>query len=149
MEDVDEKVKDRILPSDVFQGYSWFTYVPTVKQIGALGNQFQGIVKKLHSLYPKEQIEITMKYFPEGTHLVLESKQDGKSIYAIGYKYSSRKVLCIITLEGCGSTFMGKPYKVRWTDCHGNVHYHSVPRSELISTFFEQSNDVDTHNHVR
>eukprot|EP00957_Ditylum_brightwellii_P141987 10817175-Ditylum_brightwellii.AAC.1 len=50
------------------------------------------IVKTAHSLYPKEEINEIIEPFPGVTHMVMESQNDNESkIYAIGYKYSSKK----------------------------------------------------------
>ena len=136
-------------PSDLFQGDSWFASIPTVENIVEEGHRFKKLIKTAHSLFPLKWLQETMNNFPGGTHLVMESEKNGKKIYAIGYKYSSRKVLCFVASEGCGSTLPGKPYEARWTDRHGNVHSRLVPRPEIISTFFEHNNKIDMHNQAR
>jgi len=91
-----------------------------------------------------------MKTFPGGTHLVMESSNDdGSKMYAIGYKYSSKKVLCFICSEGTGSTKCGKPYAARWTDCHSNVHSQKNPCPYNISQYFSFCNIIDCHNQAQ
>ncbi len=51
--------------------------------------------------------------------------------------------------ESAGSTEEGKPYQMKFPDAFGNVHVRSVPRPEVISDFFDDSNCVDIHNQLR
>ena len=76
----------------------------------------------------------------------MESEKDGNTIFAVGYKYSSQKVLVFLASEGCGSTLPGAPYEARWIDCHEMfTHILSLVLS-LSLLFFEHNNRVDVHN---
>eukprot|EP00957_Ditylum_brightwellii_P195108 14866196-Ditylum_brightwellii.AAC.1 len=46
---------------------------------------------------------------------------DGNKVYAIGYKYTSKKGICFIASEGTGSTKPGKPHEARWSDRHESL----------------------------
>ena len=46
---------------------------------------------------------------------------DVVDLYAIGYKYSKKKVLHFIMTPGAGSTAPGEPYQVRYSDSFGNT----------------------------
>lgn len=134
---------------DIMQGDSWFSSIPSLKAIESLGHRYKGIVKTAHKGFPKEFIEETMAFFPGGSHMVMKTESGGKAMYAIGYKYSSKKTLCFIASEGTGSTLPGKSYEARYPDRHGNVHVREVPRPRIVSTYFDKSNAIDSHNHVR
>lgn len=140
---------------DIFQGDSWFASIPTLKLIQSrVGCRFKGLVKTSHAGFPKDYLEDTMKNFPGGFHMVLKAPVDnddpeGEHIYAIGYKYSSRKVLSFIASEKTGTTLPGKGYEARWTDRHQNTHSRRIDRPRVVSTYFEKSNCIDAHNQVR
>ena len=74
---------------------------------------------------------------------------EGEQMYAIGYKYSSRKVLSFIASENTGSTLPGRGYKARWSDRHKNTHSMKIERPRVVSTYFEKRNCIDVHNQVR
>ncbi len=147
------KVEDK--KTDIYQGDSWFASIPTLKLIQSrVGCRFKGLVKTAHAGFPKDYLEDTMKNFPGGFHMVLKAPVDndepeGEQMYAIGYKYSSRKVLCFIASENTGTTLPGKGYEARWTDRHQNTHCRKIDRPRVVSTYFERSNCIDIHNQVR
>eukprot|EP00957_Ditylum_brightwellii_P162862 12401710-Ditylum_brightwellii.AAC.2 len=90
-------------------GDSLFASVPTVKNINSKVGRFKCIVKTAHALYPKDELEDMMAPFPGGTHLVMESTLDyDNTLNAIGYKYTSKKVICFIASKGTCSTKPGK-----------------------------------------
>ena len=98
--------------------------------------------------FPLDFLTSRMSTFPGGSHLVMRCDSGGTTKYAIGYKYSSKKVLTFIASAGTGTTLPGKEYEGRWTDKHGNVHSRKVPRPRVISTYFDKNNVIDSHNHV-
>ena len=73
----------------------------------------------------------------------------GIDLIAVGYKYNKKTVLNFVCTTGAGCTADGIPYEMKWTDECGNVNVRKVPRPEVISKFFQYSNSVDTHNHLR
>ena len=92
-ESADEGVQDTYL------GDSWFASLSTVAGIKEYG-RFIGVVKTAHSQYPKKWLEKTMKDWPAGSHLVLESVFSGVPVIAMGYKYNKRKVICFVATKG-------------------------------------------------
>jgi len=48
-----------------------------------------------------------------------------------------------------GRTTPGNPYDMRYTDGFGNLCTRDVERPDVISTFFENSNVIDSHNQCR
>ena len=91
-----------------------------------------------------------LKDAPGGTHIVLKGKGPrGTGLVAIGYRYSSKTTLHFIATENAGSSRKGNPYEMKFTDSWGNVCVRLVDRPEIISDFFEDSNVIDTSNHVR
>ena len=135
---------------DLFYGDSWFASFKTAKAISEeCDSEFVGIVKTAHKGYPKAYIEAKMKDWPPGTHLVLECIRTIRKYYAIGYKYSKRKILCFITTEKAGHTLPGDSYCAKWVDGNNNVSFRYVDRPHIISQFFKHSNQIDKHNHAR
>ena len=54
-----------------------------------------------------------------------------------------------MSTPGAGSTCPGEPYEMKWSDEHGNIHMRKVPRPAVNSKFFNNSNAVDVHNHMK
>ena len=141
--------------TDIYQGDSWFASIPSLKLIKSRVHcRFKGLVKTAHAGFPKDYLEETMKNFPGGFHMVLKApvhndEPEGEQMYAIGYKYSSKKVLSFIASENTGTTLPGKSYEARWTDRHRNTHCRKIDRPRVVSTYFERSNCIDVHNQVR
>jgi hypothetical protein len=73
----------------------------------------------------------------------------GTNFLAIGYKYNSKRVLKFVAPTDAGSTKSGTPYNMRFNDAYSNVCVRKVQRPTIISTFVNDSNCVDSHNHVR
>jgi len=48
-----------------------------------------------------------------------------------------------------GRTTPGNPYVMRFTDGFGNLCTRDVEHLDVISTFFENSNVIDSHNQCR
>merc|ERR1739836_106886 len=51
-----------------------------------------------------------------------------------------------ICTKGCGHTEEGDAYIARWKDRNGATKTKAVPRPEIISKYFKQSNVIDVHN---
>jgi hypothetical protein len=51
--------------------------------------------------------------------------------------------------KNAGSTKLGDPYIAKFPDEHGNVAQRSVPRPDVISKYFNDSNVIATHNQSR
>eukprot|EP00957_Ditylum_brightwellii_P014640 1103130-Ditylum_brightwellii.AAC.1 len=133
-----------------FMGDSWITSAPTAESIDRKGGRFKGVVKIGHGFYPKDGFEDLMAPFLGGAHLVTESiLNNGSKLYATGYKYMPKKVICFIVAEGTCSIKPGKPHKARWSGRHGNVHSHSIDHPFLVSTYFEYCGIIDSHNEQR
>ena len=86
--------------------------------------------------YLRNGCKKNMKYLPDGSYLVVYSIKDGVYLYSFGYKYSSLKVLCFISTEGCRSEFTGKTYEALWTDRHANSHPQLICCPQIISSLF-------------
>jgi hypothetical protein len=135
---------------NLFLGDSWFASVKAAEAIKELGHEFCGPVKTSHRLFPKKELEDTLKDWPGGTHLVLEAKtRKGIDLLAVGYKYNSSKVLCFVATKNAGPTLPGIPYRARFTDDYDNLMSRPVKRPSIISTYFGRSNCVDKHNQAR
>ena len=138
--------------NEVFFGDSWFSSVESTCQ---LWNRFKccyaGILKTNHSQFPKAWIEKTMKDWPAGSHIVLEGQatREGVDLIAIGYKYNSRKSLCLICHKGAGSTECNDFYEAKWKDANSNTESRRVPRLDIMGRYFRVYNEVDMHNHAR
>ena len=135
---------------NLFYGDSWFASLKTAVQVTEeLDAEFVGPVKTSHKQFPKTYLENTMKTWPPGSHLVMQTELKGKSYYAIGYKYNMKKVLSFIATEGAGHTKPGEPYEAKWLDDNGRACSRKVPRPHILSEYFSHSNQIDKHNHAR
>ena len=128
----------RIPPTDdVMIGDSWFGSVTTALGLkNLLPHPKHSItqVKTATLMYPKKFLDSVMKDWPGGSYLVLESVIDHVKMYAVGYKYSSRKNLCFLFTDGSTSTEPGVPYRARYIDKNGNSCIREIPRPECCST---------------
>ena len=106
-------------------------------------------IKSNHSCLPKAEVETLMDDYPSGSHLVLSSKAEDETLYFVGYKYNSKKVLLFLCSENAGLFSDGKPYVAKFPDKNGNVQRRDVPRPTIVSDYFGVSNVVDRHNHLR
>jgi hypothetical protein len=137
---------------DCVMGDSWFGSVATVLAARkALPEKKSCIVqiKTAHSRSPKLFVENTMKDWPGGTHMVMETTIEGEKLFCVGYKYSKRKCLVFLFNEGASHTEPGEPYMARWVDDNGNSRYREVPRPFCCSKYFKYSNVIDVHNQMR
>jgi hypothetical protein len=124
--------------------------VKAAAEVAARGDEAILNVKTYSGLYPKAFIEEKLKGMPGGVHIILKGKHpNGKKLFAIGYRYSTRKTLCFVITDGAGSTTPGRPYEMKWTDDYGPVHIREVAHPQVISEYFSKSNSIDTHNQLR
>ena len=66
-----------------------------------------------------------------------------RPLLAIGYKYSYRKVLVFIAIEGGGSTEPGDTYLSRFLGVYSNVSVRSIFRPNLLGRYFSACNVLD------
>ena len=128
---------------------AWFGSIPAVVAASQNNCNLVCVVKTAHRQYPKKFLEEKMKDWPPGSNLVLKSKLHGVNLVAVGYKYSRKKVLCFLYNEGAGTIQPGKPYMAKWKDKFGNTNSKLVPRPDVISRYFSDSNVIDVHNQSR
>ncbi|GFH45724.1 hypothetical protein CTEN210_02198 [Chaetoceros tenuissimus] len=131
---------------------SWFGSVTTiVGLLTLLPHKKKGVmnVKTATAGYPKAFLEKKMEKWPGGSHLVLKATVNNIKLYAVGYKYSSKKTMCFIFPEGTVSTEPGDPYVARYKDENGNNRTREVPRPECCSFYFQNSNVIDVLNQLR
>ena len=81
--------------------------------------------------------------------MVLESTIQGHTLFALGYKYSSRKTIFFLFTEGSGHTEPGKPYEAKWQDLNGGKCIKYVPRPSVCADYFLQCNVIDNINQSR
>ena len=137
-------------PVELVLGDSWFGSVKASVAQSKAGFECCFQVKQNHALFPKQDIENILKDAPGGASVVLTGcHPTGVELISLGYKYNKKTVLNFIFTSNAGSTVNGDPYEMKWTDKHGNVHIRKVPRPEIVSKFFQHSNCVDVHNHLR
>ena len=135
---------------DTYLGDSWFASVDSAVELKSRFNaNFIGVIKTNHSRYPKKWLEETMSEWPPGSHLVLEATHRGVVVYACGYKYNKRKVCCFIFSKGSGHTQPGRCYEAKWKDEFGNTMTRDIPRPQVISKYFSNSNIIDIFNQAR
>jgi hypothetical protein len=70
-------------------------------------------------------------------------------LVAMGYRYSRKTILFFVLTRNAGSSQLGEPYHMKYTDAFGNMCTHYVDRPQVISNFFAASNTIDTHNQLR
>lgn len=134
---------------EIWLGDSWFSSVPAAIAVSEYGH-YIGVVKTNHARYPRKWIEETMKEWPAGSHIVLETTtSDGVDLLAIGYKYNKRKVTCFIATKGAGHTEAGVSYEARWKDDNNNTLARNVPRPDIVSKYFLHNNVIDVGNQSR
>ena len=133
-----------------YLGDSWFSSVDLCVLTKKIHHtDYIGVVKTNHRKYPMKFLGDTMKGWPGGSHLVMETEIDGVTLYALGYKYCKSKVMYFIFTKGAGHTEPGTAYEAKWTDTHGNRCKRYVPRPHVCSIFFGNCNGIDVHNQMR
>jgi hypothetical protein len=138
--------------TEIVKADSWFGSVKSVVKIKNICPQEKECifsVKTSHKLFPKQFIEETLKEEPGGSSIKLKAEVEGVKLIAIGYKYNKRRTLHFIMSENAGSTASGEPYQMKFSDNNGNMHVRNVPRPQVISDYFKDSNCVDIHNQLR
>ena len=133
----------------LYFGDSWFGLIKAAINVAKSGHHACFMIKTGYSKTPKKYLEETMKDFPGGTWITLETEIDSVSLVCIGYKYNKRNILTFIFTKGAGSTAQGDPYEARFPDKFGNVCVRHVARPSILSTYFQVSNKVDLHNQAR
>ena len=79
------------------KGDAWFGSVKAAAALAQRGIECVLQVKTGHSLYPKAFVEQALKESPGGVHIVLRARHaNGHSLYAIGYRYSSKKLYSLL-----------------------------------------------------
>ena len=132
-----------------YYGDAWFGSVPSVVAAAQNNCNLVCVVKNAHRQYPKKFLEDTMKEWPPGSNLVLQTMLHGVHLYAVGYKYLKGKVLCFLYNKGAGTIQPGKPYVAKWKDRYGNTNSKYVPRPNVVSRYFADLNVIDSHNQSR
>ena len=126
---------------NLFYGGSWFASLKTAVQVTEeLDAEFVGPVKTSHKQFPKTYLENTMKTWPPGSHLVMQTELKGNSYFAIGHKYNMKKVLSFNATDGAGHTKPGIPYEAKWLDENGRACSRKIPRPHILSGYFTHSN---------
>ena len=132
------------------RGDAWFGSIKTANEIGLRGHEAVLQIKQYHSLFPKEFIESALKDAPGGVHILLEgTTNDEVPLVALGYRYSRKTILFFVLTKNGGSSKLGDPYHMKYTDTFGNICTRYVDRPQVISIFFAGSNVIDTHNQLR
>jgi hypothetical protein len=129
------------------QGDAWFGSVKAAAALGTKGHRAVLQVKNNSGLFPKAFITDALENDPVGVHIVLKgTAHNGIELIAIGYRYSTKTMLFFVATADAGSTTLGKPYKMKYTDDHRNVCVRFVECPDIISKFFLDSNTIDRHN---
>jgi hypothetical protein len=133
-----------------FLGDSWFTGVKVAEWAAEEGHAYFGALKTSTKYTPFQELIDKMQNYPSGSYLVMEcTTPKGNNLICIGYKYSASKVLVFLGTKNAGSIKPGDPYVARFPDANSNVAQRNVPRPDVISKYFNDSNVIDSHNQVR
>jgi hypothetical protein len=133
-----------------FLGDSWFTGVRVAEWAASNGHSYFGALKTSTKFTPYQELLAKMADWPSGSNLVMEcTSPNAHRLICIGYKYSASKVLVFLGTKNAGSTKDGEPYVARFPDANGNVAQRNVPRPDVISKYFNDSNVIDSHNQAR
>jgi hypothetical protein len=74
-------------------------------------------------LFPKEFIETALKDAPGGVNILLEgTTNDEVPFVALGYRYSHKTILFFVLTKNGGSSKLGDPYHMKYTDTYGNLY---------------------------
>jgi hypothetical protein len=135
---------------EAFIGDSWFIGVRVAEWAASHGHSYFGALKTSTKYTPYQELIDKMDAYPSGSNLVMEcTTPNGNKLICLGYKYSARKVLVFLGTKSSGFTKPGEPYIARFPDCQGNVAQRSVPRPDVVSRYFNDSNVADSHNQSR
>ena len=145
----DDEKQEKSREKDTYFGDAWFASTDAAIKATQQGVHFVGVVKTSLNRYPKKEIKKQMESWPPGSHLLLEGVVEGVTLFALGYKYCKKKVLCFLFTDGAGHTGPGDPYVARWKDLNGNTVRKYIKRPDIVTKYFRNSNAVDKHNHAR
>ena len=109
-------------------------------------------MKTSHKGFCLATLEKLMKDWPGGSYLVLKSTPifpGERPLLAIGYKYSSRKVLGFIADELAGSTEPGDTYLSCFPYIYLNVSVFPVVLPHFLGRYFNACNAIDNQNRMR
>ena len=62
------------VPAQTYLGDSWFTSIQAATELALRGDHYIGVLKTNHAGFPRKYLENTMKDWPAGSHLVMETK---------------------------------------------------------------------------
>jgi hypothetical protein len=132
------------------KGDSWFGHVRPADNFGQQGIRDMLKIKTGHALYPEKFMEEKLKEAPGSCWITMQGKGPrGTDLLAIGYKYNSKRILKFVATSNAGSTKAGTPYDIKLCESYINVCVRKVNRPAIVSQFFDDSNCIDSHNHVR
>jgi hypothetical protein len=132
------------------RGDAWFGSVRAANEVALRGQEAVFQIKTYHASFPKDFIVAALKDAPGGVYVALEGvTKDEIELVAIGYRYSRKTTLHFVATKNAGSTALGDPYHMKYTDTYGNVCTRYVDRPQIVSNFFGSSNAIDTHNQLR
>ncbi len=131
------------------RGAAWFGSVKSANEVGLRGHEGVFQVKQNHALFPKEFIEKALKDVPGGVYIILEgTTKDEVPLVALGYRYSQKTTLFFVLTENSGTSQLGEPYHMKYTNSFGNVCISFGDHPQVISNLFVSSNTIDTHNQL-
>ena len=88
-----------------------------------------------------------MKDWPAGSSIVLQSQFNKNNVLAIGYKYTSKSVICFVASLGADLTTNGDPYVAKFlSDEYENYRTREVFRPQICSHYFSLANVINIHN---
>jgi hypothetical protein len=133
-----------------FKGNSWFGHVRLADNLGQQGVRAMLQIKTGHALYPAKFMKEKLNEAPGGCWITMKGKVPrGTDLLDIDYKYNSKRVLKFVATAEAGSTKAGVPYDMKFCDAFNNVCVRKVERPAIVSQFFDDSNCIESHNHVR
>jgi hypothetical protein len=132
------------------KGDSWFGHVRLSDNFGQQGIRDVLQIKTGHPLYPAKFMEEKLKEAPGGCWITMKGKAPrGTDQLAIRYKYNIKRVLKFVASSDAGSKKAGTPYDMKFCDSYKNVCVRKFDRPAIVSQFVDDSNCIDSHNHVR
>ena len=123
---------------DIFLGDSWFTSIDVVKKISGY---YIGNMKTNSKGYPKTYLLTVMKDWPSGSYLNLKTSIEGRTMYAMGYKYCRSKVILFLFNKGAGHTECKSEYayQAKWKDDKLNTQVRKIDRPHVAYLYFSKS----------
>ena len=76
--------------------------------------------------FSQDDLETKMGGWPSGIHLVMEMTKNTNKYYAIGYTYSSKKIISFISTSQ-GHTNAGEPHVANWVDRNNRQLRRDIP----------------------